>query len=352
MKVLYVSSKRSEERVLLSCISGLEFEEINLHIKSSSYMDIIRRIITIRSRIKHFSPDIMLFESAALYSIIPALMAKLYNIPYAVRFKGDVWNEYSQIKHDISLFNKAARFVNYSTGIWVLKHASIILPNADHFCSLIERNLRVKKLIHTVRYTPNYDILKRNNGMSCLIDERYVLTVTNFNFWEKVSPLISAIKNISHCVKNNGFSWFVLGEGCFLEKLRAAVKDEIESGSVKLLGWQDPNQYYRSASSLFYLSLADGLPNVLLEASIHRLPIVMNKECPAIDFIEDGYNGIVLDFDNLKLVEEVIERLVIDDEWIKSLGNNAYEHVKENYSIEKVSDELRIALDKIVPNIW
>ncbi len=75
--------------------------------------------------------------------------------------------------------------------------------------------------------------------------------------------------------------------------------------------------------------------------------IFITHDCPAIEFVDNGQNAMVLDFDDPKQVAVILGELSNKD-YLRTLGENAHKWVQQEFSEKKVSEDLRIILEKCV----
>ncbi len=316
----------------------------------------IKSILQVFEMVNKFKPDLILLEWPGFLSAVSLIIKRIRKVPLIVRVKGDLWQTYAEIDHNLPLYEKLAKYLNFKAGNLILKHSDAILPISNRIGKVTSKNLQMSKPMYTVYIpfieTPDKDTinLERSAAFINNTHEEYVLTVTNFNFWAKVEPLQHAINNISPIIKDLGVKWLILGDGFFFERFKQSIKESIDSGSVRLMGWQNPNSFYKNAKALIYISGMDGLPNVLLEASHFRLPIVINKECDSVEFIVNGYNGIIADFDDCNTIREVLDRIVNDDEYRNTMSNNSYSYLQKHFSIKQVSSQLEKAINNSLGN--
>lgn len=349
MKVLYICGKRNEETPLLrrlESIGMINYRQIKLHLRSMAGPLLFKNVYLIYRTVREFKPDLLLLECAGLAFVIALPIKYLCAIPMAVRAKGNIWLEYSEIKYDIPAFEKFVKFMNFHAGMLIMRRADAILPISEHIAGVVRQYLGAEK----PQYVVHIPCAKTNTPVAGVpgvaVDGKFILTITNFNFWAKVDPLVSGINKTARLQKKYGYRWNILGDGVFLEKFKKEINaDGLEV--VRILGHKDPKPYYKNAAALFYISGLDGLPNVLIEASYCRVPIIMNSGCPAAEFIIDGYNGLIVDFDDSARVEAVLQRLSTDSRYRTELCDNAYKYAEENFSVERVSASLDLALNGV-----
>ncbi len=311
----------------------------------ASCKDVFRLLTTVN----RFEPDLILLEGPGFLSSITLMIKSLSGLPLIVRIKGDIWQTYSEISHDLPFYEKMVKYLNFKAGSMVLRHADAILPISDHLGDITKENLGYGKRMFTV-HIPFAETPHNDSAGSGIIQntpspgEGFVLTVTNFNFWAKVEPLLDAVKRAAPVIEELGMKWIILGDGFFLDKFKQSVCESAGSESVVFTGRRNPTPYYKNAKALLYISGMDGLPNVLLEAWYFRLPVIINKECDSVEFVVDGYNGVVADFGDPAATRDILGEIIRNDELRNTLGGNSYLYLQEHFSVRRVSSQLENAI--------
>jgi glycosyltransferase involved in cell wall biosynthesis len=141
--------------------------------------------------------------------------------------------------------------------------------------------------------------------------------------------------------------WVLLGDGFFLKRFKIEVESEISSGVIKILGRKNPNSFYKKAKALFYISGMDGLPNVLLEALLFKLPIIMDKYCPAVEFFNNGSVRIT-NFNDKFCLQDTIRLIIQDYSQFKKMSEKAYLDYRDRFSVRNVSRQLEGALSAVI----
>ncbi|MDM8536268.1 glycosyltransferase family 4 protein [Desulfobacterales bacterium HSG17] len=346
MKVLYISSERSEESILLKTADNIEFREVQIHLRKDMGFPIIKKVYDTYKIAKLFCPDLILAEQLGMGTFFTVFIKKKYNILLVTRMKGNLWKEYQEIQFKISFKEKIAKLLNYLSALWILKNTDAVLPISNSVKNCIDAKMKnppqsyIAHIPHSKNLTGNRKIQRKNPN-------RNILTVTNFNFWGKVEPLVNSIPMIYPLLEKFDIEWIILGEGTFLEKCKNISKPYRKY--VRFLGYQPTKPYYNgSAVCMLYISGLDGLPNVLLESFYYKLPVIINQNCPAVEFISDGYNGIIVNSDDSESICSTLEKLFNNDSYRKFLSDNAYQYLYDNFSLSVVSSELENALKKCI----
>ena len=308
LRILYISGKRAREIGVLRYLEQegrIKFDWIRMHLRSMDGFSIARTVWEIASRVGSSKLDAIVLEGPG-FSKLPGLVAgKVHHVPVLVRLKGDTWKEYKDIQRAMPVREKGAKFINYYSALIMLRWCDAVLPISGHIKEQVARNITREKACY-VMHIPYRTLEKACEEDISISGKTFVLSVTNFNFWAKVDPLLRAVRRLSELLKKKGLSWIILGEGFFFEEFKREIQGEIDSGVVKMPGRVDPLEYYKEAKALFYISGTDGLPNVLLEAFLCELPVVIDEDCPAVQFELVGRRAIV-DFGNVGVMELILD---------------------------------------------
>ncbi|WP_368731575.1 glycosyltransferase family 4 protein [Calderihabitans maritimus] len=176
---------------------------------------------------------------------------------------------------------------------------------------------------------PDKDEARRNLG----IDRKWVLlTVSRLIGWKRVERSIRALPEV---VKEySDVILIVVGDGperAYLEKLTKELGMENHVRFEGAVGRKEIPKYFAAAD--IFLSLYDwsNVGNPLLEAMMAGKCIVTLNNGDTGKFIENGYNGVLLEYEELQKLPEVIKRLLADEGCRKQLGKNARRFAKEYF---------------------
>ena len=135
----------------------------------------------------------------------------------------------------------------------------------------------------------------------------------------------------------------ICGEGQLRNQLEALVEEQGVGDSVSLAGACDMNEAMGSSSIFVMSSRFEGFPLILIEA-MSKAMAVISFDCPTgpSDVIENGENGLLVEFKNVDALADAINRFIEDEDLRRRCGPAAAETAKR-YRIEEVGpmwDEL------------
>lgn len=152
--------------------------------------------------------------------------------------------------------------------------------------------------------------------------EKTIISVARLEPQKNQLMLIEAFAEFS---KNHpDFNLIILGEGHFRCTLEQKIRDLGISEKVHLPGVVNNVFEYLSKAQMFVLSsYFEGMPNTLLEAMCIGLPCISTKVSGAIDLIEDGKNGFLVDIDDYHTMAIKMNQIANNLELQNSLGKEA-----------------------------
>ena len=177
--------------------------------------------------------------------------------------------------------------------------------------------------------------LPKQNSARRLLDincEHVLLTVSRLVNWKRVDRSIRALPAVVKDFPDTML--IVVGEGSereFLEQLasRLNVREHLRfEGSVKHCKIPE----YIAAADIFlsFYELSN-VGNPLLETLMAGKCIVTLNNGDTGQFIKDGYNGILMEYEDLPNLSEVIRGLLDDKGRRKHLGANARKFAEEHF---------------------
>jgi glycosyltransferase involved in cell wall biosynthesis len=157
----------------------------------------------------------------------------------------------------------------------------------------------------------------------------------NFDFLLNLFKRIQ--KEYSDCVL------ICCGEGSYLKD-----KKKLEKEGVYLLGYQDTDtlcSIYAGCDLFLFPSTTDTLGQVVMEAQMGKIPVLVSDKGGPKSLVKDAYNGYVLPLKQ-EMWFETIKKLKNDEVLLKQLGENAYNLTLQN-SIEATYVDFKSKLSQI-----
>lgn len=94
----------------------------------------------------------------------------------------------------------------------------------------------------------------------------------------------------------------------------------------------NPALYYRMIDVLCLPTLREGLPNVCLEAAASGVPVITTSATGAIDSVNGGVTGVVVEPDSTQRLAEALMAIISDEEFREDLASASRSWVASKFS--------------------
>ena len=143
-------------------------------------------------------------------------------------------------------------------------------------------------------------------------------------------------------LRNNPDAYAVLGgEGPMRQGLVDGVAQTPFKDRLILPGIINDSSLFFSILNVFLLtSFLEGLPNVLLEAHSHSLPIVTTNAGGASDVVLHGESGFVVNERDPLALAKYIQYILSNQQWALQAGEAGKKHIQANFSPEAAASPL------------
>lgn len=204
------------------------------------------------------------------------------------------------------------------------------------------------------KFNPHIEASQLRDSLIESDKEKLIFTVTPMNYTNSLG-LAYLIKAIPHVIKEHkNFRLIIGGAGRKKKDMEKLVKNLDIEQHVKFIGWiqQDrvPEYFaasdivanstvYRHAGSIKVLeSLSSGKPNVL--CNIESLP-------GEDSFPSEDIAVLVKPEDENDMARGIL-KLLNDEKLGKTLGNNAWNFIRDNFSVEKIAKDYKKLYEELV----
>lgn len=168
-----------------------------------------------------------------------------------------------------------------------------------------------------------------------------LITVGRFSYSKAQRYAIEAFSALQK--KYNNLKLLLIGEGELLEECKTLAKNlGIDNKSIYFLGYQKDIPRYLSISDLFiFTSLREGLPRVIVEASLLKVPVVTFEVEGATEVLENEISGFIVPQSNLEELISKTEQLILHPAVRASFGKSSYEHVIQLWDMRIMAQKLQ-----------
>lgn len=174
--------------------------------------------------------------------------------------------------------------------------------------------------------------------------ENSVLTVARFHELHKRISLILKVWQRLPIIAEWTLDLVGFGQD---EKLYKAYARKNKLENVIFHGRQIPNEFYKKAKIFLMTSKFEGWGMTLTEAlQSGCVPVVMDSFGALHDIISHGYNGIIVENNNVDKMAEEVQMLMDDKEKWRQMSLNALESSK-NFTIDKIGSKWERLFEEI-----
>jgi len=176
-------------------------------------------------------------------------------------------------------------------------------------------------------------------GCELKLEGDAIISAGRLEPWKGMEALVEIMPNLLK--ENSNFRLIIVGRGPENDNLKFKIKNLKLENEVRLidrLPQQELLKYFK-ASKMFVLNTAyEGLSHILLEAMATSLPVVTTNVCGNPEVVKDGYNGLLVEYNNKKQLKEAILRIWKDKNLREKLINNGYKTL-ERFKLERMVNE-------------
>ena len=257
---------------------------------------------------------------------------KLFGIPYLIRMGGGDVPGFRPFQYK-KLYKILTPFLNI---LW--RNAEFLVANSDGLQQMASKVFPGLP-IHVI---PNgVDPHRFTNGYSrCPANEVRILFVSRLIRRKGLQFLIKAIPKVRERAEYP-FVMKIVGDGPDKEFFTQQIEALEISEYVRFYGYVEHGklpEYYLDADIFVLPSLAEGMPNVVLEAMGSGLPVVATHIPGSEELVLDGDNGFLVDAKDSKALADRLVTLINNRGLREKMGKSA-KKVAGNYTWKSVTEQ-------------
>lgn len=162
------------------------------------------------------------------------------------------------------------------------------------------------------------------------------ITVARFDFQKGYDVLVRAIALIKDFLSEKNARFLFVGDGATLPEIKKMSEQLQINGLVHFLGKRtEPYSLMKSADVLLLPSRWEGLPIVLLEAGLLKIPVIASDTYGSHELL--GHDrGIMFARENANDLAEKIKRTVCGEYNLAHHADNFFNEIKKNYTVAQM----------------
>lgn len=170
-----------------------------------------------------------------------------------------------------------------------------------------------------IRVIPN--AVRRIQAFPAKQKKKVILYAGRFSWEKDPSMLINAFHQLTN---RQGWTLMMAGSGpLFASMKQLAIALGIEKEVTFLGDVNDMDELYAQSGIFVLPSVLEGFPNSLVEAMTAGLPVIVFDTIAHEDFIQNGYDGIVIANRDAHELSKQIQILIEDEKLREQIGKNA-----------------------------
>jgi len=264
---------------------------------------------------------------------VAKILSKLWNIPMVARFQGTSFG--------IGWVNKRFRSVRaweHFVGLRIPADLVIMTNDGTQGDRVLKQlgvdMTKVRFWLNGVDWKPFNAMPDPEEAKELLgaADREILLCISRLVKWKRVDRSIRALPKVVKGYPNTLL--VIVGDGPERKRLERLAKDLGVQNNVRFEGAVPHSEIpkYLAAADIF-LSFYDwsNVGNPLLEAMMAGKCIITLNNGDTGKFVKNWENGVLLDYEDLPKLPEVIKRLLADEKLRERLGANARKFAEENF---------------------
>lgn len=200
----------------------------------------------------------------------------------------------------VKYFNNYIKFLlKIFIKIFFYKFADGIICNSNSSRYYLQKFLDKKSII-TI-----YNPINSDKKFKVNYNRENLLTIGRLENQKNIAGIILALKNVK--IKFPKIKLIVIGSGSKRKFLEDLVKRSNLKRNVEFKGYINPRKYLMKAKILILNSFFEGMPNVLLEGLLYKIPIIStNCESGPSEILKNGKYGSLVQVNNIKKLSKKI----------------------------------------------
>lgn len=278
----------------------------------------IKAVFKLRKYLKTNDVDVIHAHSSSFFI---AVLVKLTLFKIKI-----IWHDHYGISQDLHL--------RKSLG---LKIGSLLFTGIISVNSALKNWAKSYLLCSEIIYFPNFIIESSISNEPILLkglEGKRIICVANLRPQKNHELLINAANLIKGKFPDWTFHLFGKDfEDSYSAKLKGKIQDQKLQEVVFFYGTSNNVSSALEQCQIAVLpSISEGLPLVILEYGLHKLPVVATNVGEISKIITTAEEGIIVESNNLNLFVDAIEKLVVSEKCREKTGFNLYNRVQENFS--------------------
>jgi glycosyltransferase involved in cell wall biosynthesis len=290
-------------------------------------------------------PDIFIIDSPGLIFLFAFFVSRIFNIPFAARMRGNIWDVFSDQRIYMKFPQLLYRFIILKCSEFVLRRSDRVFPVSRPLAKAIEEKGIQRDRIRVLQFPIDYHTFCPREEKKEFIT---LLSITNLSFRAKFTELIRLLPEIDHVLtRHESVHYTVIGSGKFSREFEEAIRTMKTADRVHYLGYQtNIPRFFRESDIFLHFSRLDGFPGAVVEAMASELPVVANRYEAMVEQIDHGVTGFLIDDE--PSLHDTLELLINNEEIRKKIGHLGRTHIIEHYNMDTVAGKFKKEIEDLL----
>lgn len=358
-KVLYVTATSRGRKTVYALDQAPDFEYrlIELALAGSKLGRMWEFAKVLRCLLDAEPPSIVVWDALGTYAFFLSFLANCRGIYNAARIRGDYWRETRDALTNTLPLGRRLRYqIDLLTWRAVIRRCDVILPVSD----FLGERTRVEIGIASTRCQtlptfvdeawfrpvdpPEQETIKQHNGLD---GKTLILSLTNFDYWRKVEPLLEFAPVYNQLVAAYpNLLWVVGGRGEYLDRFQCELQKALcHDAPVLMPGWLEARPWMRACDLFLHFTGLDSLANVLMEAGASGKVVVVNPYPGAQEIVVENRTGFLVAPEDHAAVYALVDKLLTSPALRRKIGVAARDHICATFSAEAIAARFRTIMD-------
>lgn len=273
----------------------------------------------IRKIISEFKPDILHAHYASSYGLLAAL----------TNFHPTILSVYGS---DVFSFPRTNIF---SSSVFKFNLSRVDRILSTSYIMAEETKKYTSKKVDVIPFGIDLNKFKHFSDYNCRPEASFIIgTVKSLETIYGIEYLIEAFKIIKDKYSQVDIRLLIVGEGSLEMKLKELCKKFQIEQYVEFTGrisFEKLADYYNQMDVAVFLSQSESFGVAVLEASACEIPVVVSNVGGLPEVVENNITGFVVEKENPAAAASAIEKLLLEPNLRKQMGENGRKRVEKFY---------------------
>jgi glycosyltransferase involved in cell wall biosynthesis len=280
-------------------------------------------------------------------------LVSFFKNPFAIYKVPIIFTAHGLHIHKYEFFNSIRAKINYFLRFQlekrILRKPNRIIAVSQEDKQFMEENYHLTNVIYltngidfsTVTAAKQQSKKELRKQLDLPVDDFLFITVARFDFQKGYDILINALSSIKDTLNKTNCRFIFIGDGTEFETMKQLSERLSVSQYIRFLGARTDVYDFLRAGDVFLLpSRWEGLPIVLLETGLLKLPVIASNTYGNREILKQT-NGILFKNRDTRELAKVIKDVLEKKYDLPAYAENLFKEVQSNYNLQKMLSGLK-----------